>query len=67
VLAALRGLDVPTLHEQMKDLLIPRQGEALVARRDQIVAYYDAQVSQLGEAAVLYDLPPRSGAESTAP
>jgi len=62
VLAALRGLDEPTLREQMEDLLIPRQVEALVARRDQIVAYYDAKVSQLGEAAVLYDLPPRTGA-----
>jgi hypothetical protein len=30
------------------------------------VAYYDAKVAELGEAAVLYDLPPRSGAAPAA-
>jgi hypothetical protein len=67
LLLALRGLDEATLRERMKDLLIPRQVEALLTRRDQIVAYYEAKVSLLGETAVLYDLPPRTGAESREP
>ena len=63
LLAALRGLDEPTLRERMKDLLSSGQVEGLLARRDQIVACYDATVAELGEAAVFYDLPPRTGAE----
>jgi len=62
LLAALRGLDEPTLRQKMDDLLIPGQVDGLLARRDLMVAYYDAKVAELGEAAVLYDLPPRTGA-----
>jgi hypothetical protein len=61
LLAALRGLDGDALRERMRDVLVPGQVEALLARRDRIVAHYDARVEALGEAAVLYDLPPRGG------
>ncbi|HEX9190418.1 MAG TPA: hypothetical protein VGB87_25300 [Vicinamibacteria bacterium] len=61
LLAALRRLDGDALRERMRDVLVPGQVEALLARRDQIVAHYDARVRALGEAAVLYDLPPRGG------
>jgi hypothetical protein len=50
----------------MEDVLSPGQVEALLARRDQIVAHYDARIAALGEAAALYDLPSRSGAEPKA-
>jgi hypothetical protein len=63
LLAALRRLDEPSLEEKMHALLSRAQIEALLARRDQIVAYYDARIADLGEQAVLYDLPPRGGIE----
>jgi hypothetical protein len=66
LLAALRGLDAATLRARMEDVLSPGQVEALLARRDQIVAHYDARIAALGEAAALYDLPSRSGAEPKA-
>jgi hypothetical protein len=66
LLAALRGLDAAALRGQMEGLLAPGQVEGLLARRDQIVAYYDAKVAALGEASVLYDLPPRNTAEPPA-
>jgi hypothetical protein len=56
LLAALRRLDAATLKTEMKDLLAPPQIEGLLARRDRIVAYYDAKVAALGEDNVLYDL-----------
>jgi hypothetical protein len=63
LLAALRGLDEPTLRASMKGLLSKNQVDALLARRDQIVAYYDAKIAELSEAAVLYDLPARVSTE----
>ena len=56
LLAGMRKLDENTLKEQMKDLLAPSQVEGLMARRDRIVAYYDAKIAALGEDKVLYDL-----------
>jgi hypothetical protein len=58
LLAALRGLDENTLRTRMEDLLTQGQVDGLLARRDRIVAYYDARIADLGEAAVLYDLQP---------
>ncbi len=55
----LRRLDRPTLEVAMKDLLERPQIEGLLARRDRIVQHYDAKIAQLGETAVLYDLPTR--------
>jgi len=59
LLAGMRRLDRPTLKETMKDLLDGSQIDGLLARRDWIVKYYDAKIAQLGEAAVVYDLPSR--------
>jgi hypothetical protein len=59
LLAALRRLDEPTLKAAMTDLLDGPQITALLARRDKIVRYYDAKIAKQGEAAVVYDLPPR--------
>jgi hypothetical protein len=59
LLAGMRRLDRPTLKESMKDLLDGSQIDGLLARRDWIVQHYDAKIAQLGEAAVVYDLPSR--------
>jgi hypothetical protein len=64
LLPALRRLDETTLVERMKDLLSPGQVRALLARRDVIVRYYEGKVQELGEEAVLYDLPARLTASS---
>ena len=64
LLAGMRALDEPTLWREMDEVLSPGQIEGLLARRDKIVAYYDARIAEVGvEAAVLYDLPPRTGTE----
>lgn len=65
LLEALRRLDRAVLTEKTGELLSAGQVEALLARRDQIVAHYDARVAELGEAVVLYDLPPRGQAGSS--
>ncbi len=59
LLDALRRLDRATLLAKTEDVLSAGQVEALLARRDQIVAHFDARIAELGEAVVLYDLPPR--------
>jgi hypothetical protein len=59
LLAALRKLDPAVLQVRMAGLLTDAQIEGLLARRDEIVAYYDRMIAHRGEAAVLYDLPPR--------
>jgi hypothetical protein len=59
LLAALRTLDKPTLEKVMDDLLSGSQIDGLLARRDRIVRHYDDEIAQLGESAVLYDLPSR--------
>lgn len=62
LLEGLRRLDRASLTATMDDLLSAGQVEALLARRDQIVAHYDAEVAKLGDGVVLYDLPPRGRA-----
>jgi hypothetical protein len=64
LLPALKRLDEATLVDGMKDLLSAGQVRALLARRDAIVQYYEGKVRELGEDAVLYDLPPRLTAAS---
>lgn len=64
--AALRKLDEPLLRERMGDVLSQGQLDGLLARRDRIVAYYDAKIEQFGEATVLYDLPDREAASPPA-
>jgi hypothetical protein len=59
LLAALRALQAPALKAGTKDLLDDTQVEGLLSRRNHIVAYYDRMIADRGQAAVLYDLPPR--------
>jgi hypothetical protein len=61
LLAGLRRLDRTTLDPAMQGLLNQEQIKALLARRDQIVTYYDAKIEALGEKVVLHDLPSRVG------
>jgi hypothetical protein len=60
LLAGLRRLDKAALEGEMEDLLSGGQIDGLLARRDRIVAFYDRLIAERGEAAVLYDLPPRA-------
>ncbi len=62
LLEALRRLEHDQVAEAMRDLLSPSQVKGLLTRRDWIVAYYDKKIAELGEAAVLYDLPGRVAA-----
>jgi hypothetical protein len=59
LLAGLRKLDKATLMPLMKGLLAEGQVDGLLGRRDKIVRHFEQQIAARGEAAVLYDLPPR--------
>lgn len=59
LLAGLKRLDRPTLMTSTRDLLDPGQVDGLLGRRDRIVEHFEKKISELGEAAVLYDLPSR--------
>ena len=59
LLAGLRRLDRGTLEATMRGLLGPGQIEGLLARRDRIVRFYDAQVAARGAPSVFYRLPLR--------
>jgi hypothetical protein len=59
LLAHLRELDKARLEAAMKDVLDDSQIDALLARRDRIVAVYDSKIAERGEAQVLFTLPPR--------
>lgn len=58
LLAGLRRLDRPTLERTMDGLLDDKQIDGLLARRDTIVHFYDAQIAAQGDV-VLYELPSR--------
>lgn len=55
-LEAMRGLDQAALAGELKGFLRRSEIEALLARRDLIVTYFDEQAAERGEDAVLYDL-----------
>jgi hypothetical protein len=59
LLEALRRLDKPTLMASMKGLLTEVQIKGMLGRRDAIAKFYEARIAELGEDAVLYDLPSR--------
>jgi hypothetical protein len=59
LLAAMRKLDEGTLNEELKPYVNKAEIKAMLTRRDMIVKYFDEQIAAKGEAAVLYDLPPR--------
>jgi hypothetical protein len=58
LLAGLQKLNQEDLKRATGSYLSGQQIDALLARRDKIVAFYEKRVAQEGEAAVLYDLPP---------
>jgi hypothetical protein len=56
LLGKLRGLNKDVLTTGLEHCLTSPQIEALLARRDKIVSFFDDQVAKKGEAAVLFDL-----------
>lgn len=61
LLAKLRELNKPLLRQRLKKSYVSdMEIDGLLARRDKIVAFFDKEIAQKGEAAVLFDLP-RSG------
>ena len=56
LLANLRALDKDTVMKQLMPYCTKSEVEAVMARRDVIVKFFDDQVKQKGESAVLYDL-----------
>jgi hypothetical protein len=57
LLANLRQLTADTLREKLGRWLTKPELEAVLARRDLLVKFFDNAVATKGEAAVLYDLP----------
>ncbi len=60
LLAKLRELNKPLLQSRLKPYVNEMEIEGLLARRDKIVAFFDQEITEKGEAKVLFDLP-RSG------
>jgi hypothetical protein len=60
LLAKLRELNKPLLQQRLKSYLNNMEIDAVLARRDKIVAFFDQEIAAKGEAALLFDLP-RSG------
>ncbi|HJO38751.1 MAG: hypothetical protein QGF21_03555 [Vicinamibacterales bacterium] len=59
LLAKLRVLDEGTLTSLLGEQLSGTEIEGVAARAALIVEHFDARIADLGEGAVLYDLPPR--------
>ena len=62
LLANLRGLTESVLRQKLGRWLTTPEIEGVLARRDVIVRFFDKEVAEKGEAAVLYDLPQTSEA-----
>jgi hypothetical protein len=56
LVANLRAPDKDTAQSRLMPYLTKSEVEAVIARRDLIVRFFDEQIRQKGEAAVLYDL-----------
>ena len=56
LLAKLRELDKATLTEKLGQYLQKMEIEAILARRDKIVAFFDQKIAEKGEAAVLFTM-----------
>jgi hypothetical protein len=56
LLAKLRSLDKNVLNQKLGRYLTGAEIDGLLSRRDKIVKFFDEQVAQKGEAAVLFDL-----------
>jgi hypothetical protein len=57
LLANLRALDKDQVKQRLMPYLTKGELDAVMARRDVIVKFFDGQIKEKGEAAVLYDLP----------
>jgi hypothetical protein len=57
LLANLRALKKDVVMKQLMPYCTKSEAEAVMARRDAIVQFFDEQIKQKGETAVLYDLP----------
>jgi hypothetical protein len=62
LLKQMRRLSKETLTEELGDWLLPYEINAILARRDKIVALFDQKVAREGEGTILFDLPPRQSA-----
>lgn len=60
LLVALRKLETSTLKAAMNGVLRNIEIEALLKRRDKIVAEFDKKIAALGESQVMFDLPARA-------
>jgi len=59
LLEAMRRLDRLSLARELGEYLAGPEIDALLARRDKIVKYFDRQISERGENAVLFDIEER--------
>jgi len=57
MLAKLRELNKSMLQKALKPYITDMQISGLLARRDKIVEFFDAEVAKKGEGAVLFDIP----------
>ncbi len=57
ILNGLRGLDEATVQRELKGFVTKYGIKALLARRDLIVQFFETEIAQRGEAAVVCDLP----------
>jgi hypothetical protein len=56
LLAMLRGLDKDDLNQKLGRYLTTMEIEAILGRRDKIIKFFEEQVAQKGEVAVLFDM-----------
>ena len=56
LLAKLRELNKEILNKKLQTYLAPMEIQGLLDRRDKIVKFFEEQIAQKGEAAVLFDL-----------
>src|SRR5574340_55168 len=57
LLERLRALDKPTLQAKLRPYLNNTEIDALLARRDKIVQFFDGEVKSKGASAILYEIP----------
>jgi hypothetical protein len=57
LLAGMRALTADGVQQALGRWITKMELEGLMARRDQIVEFFDKEVAAKGEAAILYDLP----------
>lgn len=59
LLATLRKLDKAALKPPLENCLRTMEMDALLRRRDKIVAAFEKRIAQMGESQIMFDLPPR--------